>query len=205
MDYVRLLACAAIAYLLGSLNFGIIVTKLFTGKDLRDFGSGNAGSTNAYRVLGPKALLVVLGDALKGIVAVLIGKLIFGEDGQLCAYLFVLFGHAYPVFYNFHGGKSILTTAAAMLMIDWRVTAVLFTLFLIIVIITRYVSLGSIIAVSLIPLTAYLFGTGDLEMVMALMFLSMWLVMLHRDNISRLLAGTERKFSFKHRENTKNE
>ena len=201
MDFVMLLLCALCAYLLGSLNFGIIVTRLFTGKDLRDYGSGNAGSTNAYRVLGPKALLVVLGDAVKGVVAVLIGKLIFGDDGQLCAYLFVLFGHAYPVFYNFHGGKGILTTAAAMLTIDWRVTAVLFTLFLIIVLITRYVSLGSMIAVSLIPLTTYLFGSGDIEMVTALMFMSMWLVMLHRDNISRLLAGTESKFSFKTRIN----
>ncbi len=199
LDILRLFASAVIAYLIGSLNFGIIFTKLFTGKDLRTLGSGNAGSTNAYRVLGPKALLVVLGDAIKGVVAVLIGKLIFGDDGQLCAYLFVLFGHAYPVFYGFHGGKGILTTAAAMLTIDWRVTAVLFTLFLIIVLITRYVSLGSMIAVSLIPLTAYLFGSGDIEMITALMFMSMWLVMLHRDNISRLLAGTESKFSFKTR------
>ena len=199
MDFLMLTICALIAYLIGSLNFGIIFTKLFTGKDLRDYGSGNAGSTNAYRVLGPKALLVVLGDALKGVAAVLLGKLIFGEDGQLCAYLFVLFGHAYPVFYNFHGGKGILTTAAAMLTIDWRVTAVLFTLFLIIVILTRYVSLGSMIAVILIPLTTYLFGSGDIEMVTALMFMSMWLVMLHRDNISRLLAGTESKFSLKHK------
>ena len=115
MDFLMVLACAAIAYLLGSLNFGIIITKLFTGDDLRKHGSGNAGSTNAYRVLGPKALLVVAGDALKGIAAVLIGKALFGDDGQLCAYIFVLFGHAYPVFFNFRGGKGILTTAAAML------------------------------------------------------------------------------------------
>ena len=197
MDFLKILACAAIAYLLGSLNFGIIFTKLFTGDDLRKHGSGNAGSTNAFRVLGVKALLVVVGDALKGVVAVLIGKALFGQDGQLCAYVFVLFGHAYPLFFNFRGGKGILTTAAAMAVIDWRVTAVLFTLFLVIVIITRYVSLGSIISVGLIPFVVYVFGCGDMEMVTCMMFMSAWMVMLHRDNITRLCTGTERKFSFK--------
>lgn len=197
MDFLKILACAAIAYLLGSLNFGIIFTKLFTGDDLRKHGSGNAGSTNAFRVLGGKALLVVLGDALKGVVAVLIGKALFGQSGGLCAYVFVLFGHAYPLFFNFRGGKGILTTAAAMAVIDWRVTVVLFSLFLVIVILTRYVSLGSIIAVGLIPLVVYLFGSGDAEMIICVMFMSAWMIMLHRDNIARLCAGTERKFSFK--------
>lgn len=197
MDFLKILACAAIAYLLGSLNFGIIFTKLFTGDDLRKHGSGNAGSTNAFRVLGGKALLVVLGDALKGVLAVLIGKALFGQDGQLCAYIFVLFGHAYPVFFNFRGGKGILTTAAAMAVIDWRITVVLFTLFLVIVVLTRYVSLGSIIAVGLIPFVVYLFGSGDTEMIICMMFMSAWMIMLHRDNIARLCAGTERKFSFK--------
>ena len=196
MDFVMLLLCALCAYLLGSLNFGIIVTRLFTGKDLRDYGSGNAGSSNAFRVLGPKALFVVLGDVLKGVAAMFIGKLLHGESGMICAYVFVLLGHVYPVFFGLRGGKAILTTAAAIAVIDWRVTAILFSLFLIIVIITKIVSLGSMIAVSFIPLTMWLFGWHDEGLIICTMFMSAWMVMLHRDNIKRLLSGTERKFSF---------
>lgn len=197
MDLVMLVLCAVIAYLLGSINSGIIFTKLFTGDDLRSYGSGNAGATNAFRVLGKKAIFVVAGDILKGVAAVFIGKLLHGENGMLCGYVFVLLGHAYPIFFGLRGGKAILTTAAAIAVIDWRVTVILFTLFVLIVLITRYISLGSIISVSLIPLVLWLFGWHNEGMIICTMFASVWMVMLHRENIERLLAGKERKFYFK--------
>ena len=157
MDFLKLIACALIAYLLGSLSFGIIVTKLLTGDDIRNHGSGNAGSTNAYRVLGAKALFVVAGDVLKGIAAMLIGRAIAGADGQVCAYMFVLFGHAYPIFFGLRGGKGVLTTVASLAMLSVPAAAMFGVVFFIVFFLTRFVSLSSMIAAATIPLFLYLY------------------------------------------------
>ncbi len=107
MPFLRILICAVASYLLGSINSGIIITKWFTGLDLRKQGSGNAGSTNAYRVLGIwPTLLVVLGDALKGVVAVVISWLLLGDNGRICAFMFVILGHVHPLFIISRAAKA---------------------------------------------------------------------------------------------------
>ena len=194
MTFLKILACALLSYLLGSLNFGIIITKLFTGLDLRTQGSGNAGSTNAYRVLGlGPTVLVVLGDILKGVLAVLFSRWLMGADGQALSMCFVILGHVHPVFYDFKGGKGVLTTAAMVGVYDWRLLA-LVLLFLVIVIITRYVSLGSVIAVGLIPVGVWLLHPEDTLFIFCTLFVSTWIVILHTDNLIRLKNGTERRF-----------
>lgn len=198
MPFLRILICAVGSYLLGSINSGIIITKWFTGLDLRTQGSGNAGSTNAYRVLGIwPTFLVVLGDALKGVIAVLISWLILGDNGRICAFMFVILGHVYPVFYDFKGGKGVLTTAAMVAVFDWRIALILVVIFVIIVAITRYVSLGSIIGVSLMPVFVYLFYPGKIVFTLCTMFISMWIVILHKDNLIRLKNGTESKITLR--------
>ena len=198
MPFLRILICAVASYLLGSINSGIIITKWFTGLDLRTQGSGNAGSTNAYRVLGIwPTLLVVLGDALKGVVAVVISWLLLGDNGRICAFMFVILGHVYPLFYNFKGGKGVLTTAAMVAVFDWRIAVILVVIFVIVVAATRYVSLGSVIGVSLMPLFVYLFYPGKVVFTLCSMFISMWIVILHKDNLIRLKNGTESKITLR--------
>ncbi len=150
-----------LAYLIGSINFAIIVTRLFAKKDIRDFGSGNAGMTNVLRTLGKgPAVLVTLGDFCKGVLAVLLGHLILRFLGGGIPFyadyligLLVMLGHCFPLFYGFRGGKGILVSAGVILMLDWRVLIVIFSTFLIVVAITRIVSLGSIAAAAMFPIS----------------------------------------------------
>ena len=194
MMLLKILICAVGSYLLGSVNSGIIFTKLFTGLDLRTQGSGNAGSTNAYRVLGVwRTLLVVLGDALKGVIAVLLCGLILGHEGRICSFLFVILGHVYPVFYGFKGGKGVLTTAAITAVFDWRIAVGLLIVFLIFVVATRYVSLGSVMGAASMPFLVYGFSGGDVVFTFCATFISVWVIILHKDNLIRLKNGTESK------------
>ena len=196
MSYPMMLLCAALSYVLGSLNFGIIVTKLFTGTDLRTYGSGNAGTTNAYRVLGlGPTVWVMLGDALKGVIAILLCGLIGGEDARYFAFLFVVMGHVYPIFYDFRGGKGILTAEAMAFVLDWRIGLILMVIFFVVVCTTRYVSLGSCLGVSVYPLLVWLLHPGNDLMLFTGMFVAFWIVILHRENIKRLIHGTENKFT----------
>ena len=202
---LKLLIVAVVAYLLGSLNFGVIVSKLLLGYDLRTKGSGNAGATNAYRVMGPKkAVLVMVGDILKGVIAILIGNSLCGDDGRLVAMVFTVFGHIYPLYFGFKGGKGILTAGAMIAVFDWRVFLVMFAAFLIVVICTRYVSAGSIIAAALFPVMTLVFYWGRFHFFAVSFFLAATVIYMHRSNIKRLIAGTESKFTFK-RPNAKRE
>lgn len=195
MLFLKVLFCALASYLLGSINAGIIVTKLFTGLDLRTQGSGNAGSTNAYRVLGlGPTIYVLLGDALKGIIAVLLCRLVLGEAGQVCAMVFVILGHVHPVFYDFKGGKGVLTTAAMVAVFDWRIFLVMLAGFLIAVLLTRFVSLGSIVGAVLMPPMFYVFYPDNTMYILCALFISLWVIILHKDNVIRLVKGTENKF-----------
>jgi len=198
MEFLKLAACATGAYLLGSLNFGIMITKFLTGLDLRQYGSGNAGLTNAYRVMGAwKTVLVLLGDASKGVAAVFFGWWLFGDLGRICAFVFVVVGHLYPVFYKFKGGKGILTAIAMFAVFDWRIGAFLLLIWLIIVAITRYVSLGSIICAAIMPVLMYIVFPDRLYFTICSLFISAMMIIHHRGNIERLRDGTERKFVFK--------
>lgn len=193
-----------VAYLLGSINPSIIISKALMGKDIREFGSGNAGSTNSYRMMGgKKTLLVMACDLLKGIIAVVFAGILFGELGQLggmgkmAAASATIVGHIFPVFFGFKGGKGILTAAAVFGVFDIRVLAIILGTFIIVVLICRYVSLASVCAAAMLPIAlGILHGFSSLYFVIGF-FTAALVIFMHRSNISRLLKGTESKFSFK--------
>ncbi len=193
---MRLILAALIGYLLGSLNSSLIVGRLYK-VDVRKHGSGNAGTTNTLRTLGKKAaLFVLLGDLIKGILAYLAGYLICGNElGGMFGGTAAILGHVWPVFFGFKGGKGVLTSLAVLLLIDWPIALVLLGVFIGIVIITKYVSLGSIVAAVLFPLIAVILGRG-IETILFSAIIAVLLVMKHRANIKRLMSGTESKFSF---------
>lgn len=212
-----LLASTVIGYLLGSLNFAIIITKLFAHDDIRKHGSGNAGLTNVLRTLGKgPAALTLVGDFSKGIISVLVSRLIFwllfkysGADysasvivvGDYFAVYGALLGHVFPLYYGFKGGKGILVSFGAVLILSPFAGLICFAGFLLCVIFTRYVSLGSVAAAILFPLTIMLmnlidFGHINLEVLLTLP-VSILIIYMHRANIKRLLTHTENKISFK--------
>lgn len=148
----RIILSGIIGYLLGSINTAIIVGKLFYKTDVREHGSGNAGTTNTLRILGKGAAIAVLiGDFLKGVIACLIGRYLAGEiisevfAGEYLGGLFAVLGHNWPVYFGFKGGKGVLTSFAVVLMFSPKSALVCLSAFIIIVALTRYVSLGSII------------------------------------------------------------
>lgn len=198
-----ILLCCVLPYLLGSLNAAIIVSKYRYRDDIRNHGSGNAGLTNMARVFGKQgALFTLLGDVAKQFISVLIGIVLFGELGAYFAGVFCMFGHIFPIYYRFRGGKGVLTAATMVLLIDWQVFLVAFALFVVTVLITQYVSLGSIIAGFALPGIVYssavLRGTIPSIPAMAFsIFIGLLLIFMHRSNIRRLFDGTENKFKFK--------
>ena len=183
------------AYLLGSLSFAIIVCKLTLGRDIRDYGSGNAGLTNACRTMGgAKTLLVLLGDLAKAAAALAIGGALLGQGGKLLAGAFVILGHVYPAYFGFRGGKGVLVGAMTLLLFDWRIFLIALGLFIVAVAVTRWVSLGSILGAISFPFTMYYFYRSPLYTVVAVV-LSGAVIYLHRSNIKRILAGKENKFT----------
>ena len=194
---------AVCAYLFGSLSFAIIVSKVTLGKDIRNYGSGNAGLTNFYRTYGAKyALLVIACDMGKTVAACLLGSFFFrclgwdGTLGTLLAGLGCELGHIFPVFYGLRGGKGILSGGTLVLLLNWRVAAVAWALFLLLWLTTRYVSLASITATCSAPITVYfVYGHNWLYtgLCLAVAALVVW---CHRENIQRLLHGTEKKFKW---------
>jgi len=197
MDYLKILSMFILGYLLGSLNSSLLVGKVY-GVDVRKHGSGNAGATNTLRTLGKKAaIFVILGDALKGVVACIIGGLIYDDAGRMVAGLGAILGHNWPLYFKFKGGKGVLTSFAVALMIDWKVALILFGIFALVVAISKYISLGSIIASAFFPLTAYIHkGNDRLYIVFSVIFAAL-IIFRHRSNIKRIVQGTESKFGRK--------
>ena len=206
---------AVISYFLGCFNGAVIVSKYILRDDVRTHGSGNAGLTNFYRTFGgPLTLVVILCDALKAVLAVLVGmaavRVVLGdvlwaeEMPWLLAYskywtgLFCLLGHMFPCMFKFRGGKGILSGGTLALMIDWRVALVVWGGFLVLAVLTRYVSLGSCWAGASFPFASWFVYRDWLILLLAAVCggLVLW---KHRGNIQRLLAGTESKFSFHHK------
>ncbi len=213
IQIVWIIATAAIAYLLGSISFAVIVSNVFAHKDVREVGSGNAGMTNVLRSFGKlPALLTLVGDFSKGIISVVLGRLIFehlaGLDplyGAYLAGLFAIIGHIYPLFFGFKGGKGVMTTAGMALVIDPRVFIIVIAIFLLLVFITRMVSVGSIIAAICYPITTYVVYTlvgrpAGVSTVLTACIAAL-LVYMHRANIKRILNGTESKFERKKKSN----
>lgn len=203
-----LVLTALIAYTLGSLNFALILSKRMYGEDIRDFGSKNAGTTNMARTYGKKAaLFTILGDILKGIVAVIVGSFIMGATlGGYFAGLMCVIGHIFPVFYGFRGGKGVATAAAVILVVNPVVFLVVLGVFVLTVVLTRYVSLGSCLAAAIFPFMTYQFIAGKLPnwgYAFIFSFLMAILVICkHHTNLKRLANGQESKFSFKKKEET---
>lgn len=205
MIIVNYVIPALIAYLLGSINSSIIVSELLLGVDVRKYGSGNAGLTNSFRTMGAKkTALVLIGDVLKGLISVWIGGWIGGQTGSIVAAGFAVIGHIFPIYFGFKGGKGILTGAAVLLAYDWRVFSICIGLFLIITILTNWVSLGSICAAGILPFTMHVFHPDILSNVMALC-IALLMIYKHRSNIVRLVKGEETKFSFHNEPNMADE
>ena len=187
-----------IGYLIGSLNSAILVSGLYK-KDIREEGSKNAGLTNVLRVLGKKAaILVLVSDMLKGVITTGLGYLLIKDSlsGALVAGIFTIIGHIFPIFFSFKGGKGILLSLSVILMTDWKIALIGLAIFIIIVSLTRYVSLGSIIAIFCAPLLAWLFNHTAF-FIISMGFLAALTIFMHRGNIKRLINGTENKLSFK--------
>lgn len=216
-SWLPLMLVAACAYMLGSLSFAIIVTRLMSKSDIRDSGSGNAGATNVLRSQGAlPAILTTAGDLAKAIASVfaawLILKTLGGSDdgslqlvGRYLAGLFCVLGHLYPLYFGFRGGKGVLATFGVMLVLDWRAALICLALFILIVAITRFVSLGSILAAISLPVVTGLFsGLADSNpawdtgfCVVMTTIIAFILVYKHRENIKRLMNGTEHKIGEK--------
>lgn len=189
------------AYLLGSINTSIIVSKIFTKTDIRKSGSGNAGATNTLRVLGKKmALLVVLGDALKGIISVIIARWLsslFKLDTNILEYIasvFVVIGHVFPVYFGFKGGKGIMTAISVVFMLDYVIGLILLGSFILLVLIFNYISLASIVCSAIYPLLVFLLHKGNTFFLLSGVVLAFITITKHHTNIKRLINGNESKF-----------
>lgn len=203
---------AIIAYLIGSINFSIIISKKVAGFDVRQKGSGNAGTTNVLRSVGKKAALITLiCDILKGVVAIgialLFGNIVQNVDKALLVQLagiFVVVGHTFPIFFGFKGGKGIATSLGILLMTNWQIGLICLVFALVLMAITRMVSVGSIAAAILFPVLVIFIDqnyivpdANNWKYLIFSIVLCLIVLFNHRENIKRILNGTENKISFK--------
>ena len=201
---------AIIAYAIGSINFSVILSKKIGGFDVREKGSGNAGATNMLRSIGKKAAaLTLFCDILKGVVAVLIsalvGMIVKDTDKALLiqiAGIFVILGHTFPIFFEFKGGKGVSTALGVLLIINWQIGLICLVFALVLMLLTRMVSIGSVGAAILFPVLAifihshYLISDGSGYFVFSVILAAI-VIFNHRANIQRVLDGKENKISFK--------
>ena len=226
-SWLALLLTMAAAYLLGSVKSAIIVTRIFAKEDIRTYGSGNAGATNVLRSQGKlPALLTTAGDLLKSFLSVFVGGWLMqhldlyytGFDsfravspagamliGQYLAGFFCIIGHLYPLYFGFKGGKGVMTTLGMMLILDWRVALICLGCFILVVLISRMVSLGSIVAAALLPVFTCIFRLfvekQPVQIVwfctaMSLLIAAI-LIIKHIPNIKRIINGTESRLGKK--------
>ena len=202
---------ALIAYAIGSINFSVIISKKMAGFDIREKGSGNAGSTNMLRSIGKKAALITLiCDVLKGVVAVLIaviaGLIIKDVDKAFLvqiAGILVVIGHTFPIFFGFKGGKGVATSLGVLLITNWQIGLICLVFALVIMALSRMVSLGSISAAILFPVltlfihTHFIVDASGIKFLVFSIILAGVVIFNHRSNIQRILSGTENKLSFK--------
>lgn len=197
---IMYLFCGIIAYLLGSINTAIIVSKKIYGYDIREYGSGNAGMTNMFRTFGKKAGFITLGgDAAKSIIALVIAYFLGGDTAQYVAGFFVILGHIFPIYYHFKGGKGVIAGAMTVLFIDPIIFIALIILFGLMFAATRIISASSITAAFFYPLVVFAFNKSDPSMTYILfsILIAMLIIAMHKDNIIRLKNGEEKKFEIK--------
>lgn len=194
-----------ISYLIGSVMFGVIISKQLMKQDVRTVGSKSAGMTNVLRNYGKwPAVLTAIGDFAKGLFAVYISRIICTSTGAtdyvMAGFIGawgVLLGHAFPLFFQFHGGKGVMTGFAAIIMLDWKIAVIAFSVFLIVVALTRYVSLGSILAAITFPVASLIAKRAIFPNVLGGVIVAAFVVYLHRANIVRLAKGEESKLGNK--------
>lgn len=194
-----------VAYLIGSISFAIIFSKKFAGFDVREKGSKNAGTTNVLRTVGKKAaILTLICDILKGVLAVGLAILAANiwKDANIeilkyLAGLMAIIGHTFPVYYGFKGGKGVATALGVLLMVNPQIGIICLVFALIIMIATRWVSLGSILAATLFPILTIFMVPDNLVVKVISILIGLLVIFNHRSNIKRLKDGTENKLSFK--------
>lgn len=201
-----ILVASLIAYLLGSINFALVLSKLVFKEDVRKYGSKNAGATNMLRTYGWQiALLTLLGDALKGVIAVVIGNYIMGANiGGYIAGLFCIIGHVLPIFSKFKGGKGVATGAGVVLVINPVIFFIMLVILMGTVVFTKYVSLGSCLAAlsfSVLTIIYQINAENNFFIVLCSIVMSTIIIWKHHTNIRRLVNGTESKISFKKKDN----
>ncbi len=220
--------CILIPYLLGSVNFGVIISNKEYNDDVRTHGSGNAGATNMLRTYGVKAaVLTMAGDMLKAVIAVGLGYFIVGVNAEMVAEngmkyrmvdhfgaaiagLFVMLGHMFPIFFKFKGGKGVATSAMVILMISPIAFVLCLLIFIIIVVGTKYVSLGSVMGLCLYPIILNAWSHAydpprNATACMISVIMALAVVFMHRENLKRLRDGTERKISLGKKKKTEGE
>lgn len=195
---IQILLCVLVPYLLGSINSAIILSKKIYKEDIRNFGSGNAGMTNMHRTYGMKAALLTLaGDCAKQIASIFFAAFILGREGAYLAGMFCMLGHIAPVYYKFKGGKGVLTAATMILFLNPVVFLVVFTIFVAVVAVSRYISLGSILSAFAYPGILYMYMTYTKMIeafpMIASVVISFIVIFMHRSNIARLANGKENK------------
>lgn len=202
---------AIIAYAIGSINFSVIISRKYAGFDVREKGSGNAGSTNMLRSVGKKAAAITLiCDILKGVVsiliAVVIGKIVESADKALLvqiAGIAVVLGHTFPIFFEFKGGKGVATSLGVLLMTNWKIGLICLCFAIVIMIFSKMVSMGSVGAAILFPVLTlfisdnYIVEASGFKYFIYSVILAVIVAFNHRENIKRILNGTENRLSFK--------
>ena len=210
MEYIII---AIIAYLIGSINFSILISKKKAGYDIRQKGSGNAGTTNMLRNLGKKyAAITLICDVLKGVVAIgiaiIVGNILGDTNKALLvqiAGVAVVIGHTFPIFFGFKGGKGVATSLGILLMTNWQLGLICLVFALVLMALTRVISMGSIAAAILYPVLTLFVGGGHYIVESSglgngyfiySVILAVIVIFNHRENIKRILSGTENKISF---------
>ena len=211
MEYVIM---AIVAYLIGSINFSVLISKKKAGYDIREKGSGNAGTTNMLRNLGKKyAAITLVCDILKGIVAIciaiIVGKIMKDSNGALLvqvAGIAVVLGHTFPIFFGFKGGKGVATSVGILLLTNWQIGLICLVFAVVIIALSRMVSMGALAAAILFPVLTIFIG-GEYYIVQGTglgngyfiysVILAVIVAFNHRENIKRILNGTENRISFK--------
>lgn len=199
---LSVLLAALISYLLGNINGAVIISRLIGKKDVREQGSGNAGLTNFLRVYGPSSgVLVVVIDVLKAVAACVISRFLltpygYGQEGLLLGGLAVNLGHDFPALLGFRGGKGVLCGITAAFMADWRCALLVIVVFALCLWLSRYVSLSSILGALTFAITFPIAHQQNVLLAVMGAALGLFIIFMHRSNISRLLKGTERKATF---------
>ena len=196
---------AIIAYFIGSISFSVIFSRKFAGFDVRDKGSKNAGSTNVLRTVGTKvALLTLLCDILKGVIAIVVaiiaGKIWTNLNVEILKYLagfFAILGHTFPIFFEFRGGKGVATALGVLITLNWKIGLICLIFALIIIAFTKMVSVGSILSAVLYPILTIFMGDTNFVATIISILIALLVIFNHRENLKRIKNGTENKLSFR--------